>query len=199
MVSDIELEIAMTIIQLTAISLPVLLGIARYYFKNKDEIDTTLENHPELPADISPEDFVSGAFLMIGLALFIAFFLSVLLINQLNNFYLIFAINVYGVFLIIVLLMIPIALGSEVKPVIYRLFALGLFIPGLLLFIAAFLSLYEGLLRFALMLFGSSLLFLIPSFFIFRAAERANAGADADTEGEGDDPAAPAAAERELD
>lgn len=142
MVSDIELEIAMSIIQLTAVSLPVLLGIARYYFKNKDEIDTTLENHPELPADVPPEDVVSGAFLMAGVSLLFAYFLSGVLINQLNNFTLIFATSGYGVFLIIVVLMIPVALGSEVKPVIYRLFALGLSVPGALLIVVALYSIY---------------------------------------------------------
>ena len=187
----------MTVIQLTAVSLPVLLGIARYYFKNKDEIDTTLENHPELPTDTSSEDFVSAIFLMAGLALLFAYLSSTVLINQLNNLYLIFAINGYGVFLIIILLSIPIALGFEVKAVIYRLFALGLSIPGLLLLVATLFFFSEGQIGFGLVSLGFSLFFIIPTYFLFRAAKRAEPGAD--TEGEGDDPAAPAAAKREHD
>lgn len=191
MVSDIELEIAMSVIQLTAVSLPVLLGIARYYFKNKAEIDTALENHPELPADTSPEDFVSGTFLMAGLSLLFAYFFSGVIINQLNNFNLMFATSGYGVFLIIVLLMIPIALGSKVKPVIYRLFALGLSFPGALLIAASLYLIYHGFFVFGSIPFVISLIFLIPAFFIFRAAERAEPGTEAEdeSEGEGVDPA----------
>lgn len=201
MVSDIELEIAITVIQLTAVSLPVLLGIARYYFKNNDELDTILEKHPELPSDTSPEDFVLGVFLIAGLALLFAYLSSSVLINQLNNLYLVFAVNGYGVFLITVLFMIPIGLGFEVKAVIYRLFAFGLSILGLPILAAALLFFSEGQIGFGLGSFVFSLFFLIPAFFIFRAAKRVepDTEGEGEGEGEGDDPATPAAAERERD
>lgn len=129
MVSAVELEIAMSIIQLVGITLPILLGLVRFYLNDQEIIDDILESHPEVVEGARFSDFL----LPITAALFISYFFAYLLIASNSHVFITMALAGYATFLIYLSLSIMVGVGNPVLGPIKRL-AVGTvkFVSGLL-------------------------------------------------------------------
>lgn len=119
-------ELAMGVVQLTAVLIPLLLGLTRYYVNNEREIelsDSTLRRYMAL----------------LFLPLFLAYLHSFTMINAFGNRHLTTAVAAYGAFLLSLFAAIPYMLDQEQWAYLFVTGGMGfailtLFLTGIVFF-----------------------------------------------------------------
>lgn len=108
MTSQIEVEIAMGLIQLTGVLLPIFVGTAGYYLVHKETVDKVIKSHEDTLDDATIEQFLFPLFLL----LLMSYTLTLPVIYSVNTF-LSLALTVYGVFLLISMVGIIVVIGAS--------------------------------------------------------------------------------------
>lgn len=107
MASDIEIEIAMNIIQLTGVTTPVLLGIARYYLKNSSEMKQQMSQAGLDTFSCYFEEFFIS-FVVLAL---LPFMLAGLFLSNNSDILIDLSLFFYFAFLLVLYFLLPVGVG----------------------------------------------------------------------------------------
>lgn len=164
MVSDIDLQIAMGIIQLIGVSLPLMLGIVRYYLKDSEVIEDILESHDELEGGATFTDFL----MPMGAALFLSYMLACAFIGANTNLIITVSLAGYGFFLTILSFSVVVTLGESVLGLIYEVWKASMWTTGLSFLVGLAMGFLFGFTPYLRLLVFILFIAWITLYFIYR-------------------------------
>ena len=107
---SLDVELAMSIVQLTGVLIPLLLGITRYYLNNQ---------HSDRSR--GSDALMTVAVFLLFAPLFISYLQYFIIIERYGNHHLTFAVYFYGVFLVFLIIGIPLTVGRRGDAVIFTI------------------------------------------------------------------------------